>query len=304
MDPLLDLIRLLRPRATLFGGGLDASGQWGVSFQKRDDVLFCWVEQGACQLLRPGCAPVSIQQGDFALIYTCTPFTLASDAAVEPLDSEQAVAATKNVWLTLGSGADRPVTLHAGKFLVDPANQDLLAGLLPPLIHIESHDASLGRVRALLTMNQTEARQPGPASAFVIERLVELILVEILRTTRVPLGAHAAGLLAGLADPVTARALGAMHRDVAHGWSVDELARLCAVSRSTFASKFRRTVGVAPIEYLLRWRMALAKDQLSRGTQSVGEIAFAIGFQSASAFTTAFTRAVGCSPSRFARQRR
>jgi AraC-like DNA-binding protein len=95
-----------------------------------------------------------------------------------------------------------------------------------------------------------------------------------------------------------------MHRDVAHGWSVDELARLCAVSRSTFASKFRRTVGVAPIEYLLRWRMALAKDQLSRGTQSVGEIAFAIGFQSASAFTTAFTRAVGCSPSRFARQRR
>jgi AraC-like DNA-binding protein len=304
MDPLLDLIRLLRPRATLFGGGLDAFGQWGLSFQKRDDVLFCWVERGECHLIRPACTPVLMRQGDFALIYTSTPFMLASDASVEPVDSEIAVAATKNVWLKLGTGTDRPVTLHAGKFLVNKANEDLLAGLLPPLVHIESDDASLSRVRSLLTMNQMEARQPGPASEFIIERLVELILVEILRTNRVGVGEKYTGLLAGLADPVTARALVAMHRDVAHGWTVDELAKLCAVSRSTFAIKFRSIVGTAPIEYLLNWRMALAKDELSRGTRSVGEIAFAIGFQSPSAFTTAFTRAVGCSPTRFARQGR
>jgi AraC-like DNA-binding protein len=247
---------------------------------------------------------VFIQQGDFALLYTATPFTLASDASVEPVDSEMAVAATKNVWLKLGSGTDRPVTLHAGKFLVEKANEDLLAGLLPPLVHIESGDASLSRVRSLLTMNERETRQPGPASEFVIERLVELILVEILRTNRLRVGEELTGLVAGLVNPVTARALVAMHRDVAHGWTVDELAKLCAVSRSTFAIKFRSIVGTAPIEYLLRWRMALAKDDLSRGTRSVSEIAFAIGFQSSSAFTTAFTREVGCSPTRFARRGR
>jgi AraC-like DNA-binding protein len=304
VDPLLDLIRLLRPRATLFGGGLDASGQWAVSFRKRDDILFCWVERGECQLIRLGCAPVVIQQGDFALIHTSTPFTLTSDASIEPVDSETAVATTNNVWLKLGSGVDQPVTLHAGKFLVDRANEDLLAGLLPPLVHIEAGDVSLSRVRSLLTMNEMEARQPGPASEFVIERLVELILVEILRTSRSRVGEELTGLLAGLANPVTARALAAMHRDVAHAWSVDELARLCAVSRSTFAVKFRSVVGTSPIGYLLNWRMALAKDELSRGTRSVGEIAYAIGFQSPSAFTTAFTRAVGCSPKRFARERR
>jgi AraC-like DNA-binding protein len=298
MDPFLDLVRLLRPRAALFGGGLDAFGDWAVSFRKRDDLLFCWVDRGACQLLRPACAPVFLRQGDFALIYTSIPFTLASDASVEAVDSEMAVAATQNVWLNLGAGEDRPVTLHAGKFLINKANEDLLAGLVPPLVHIESGDASLSRVHSLLLMNEMEVRQPGPASEFVIERLVELILVEILRTNGGRVGEKYKGILAGLADPVTARALAAMHRD----WTVEKLAKLCAVSRSTFATRFRTVVGTGPIEYLLRWRVALAKDALSRGTKSVGEIAFAIGFQSSSAFTTAFTRAVGCSPTRFARQ--
>jgi AraC-like DNA-binding protein len=299
MDPFLDLIRLLRPRAALFGGGLDAFGQWGVSFRKRDDLLFCWIDRGQCCLMRPGCIPLLLRQGDFILIFTSTPFTLASDESADVVDSETAVAASNDVWLRLGSGTDLPVVLHAGKFLVNPANEDLLADLVPPLIHIEAADASLSRVRALMKINEMEARQPGPASEFIIERLVELILVEILRADRQHVGQIQTGMLAGLADPVTARALVAMHRDVAHGWTVNELARLCAVSRSTFATRFRGIVGSGPIEYLLRWRMALAKDALSRGSASVAEIATAIGFQSSSAFTTAFTRAVGCSPTRF-----
>jgi AraC-like DNA-binding protein len=302
MDPLLDLIGLLRPRATLFGGGLDAVGQWGLAFRKRDDLLFCWVEQGTCQLIRSGCDPLLIQQGDFVLIYTSTPFTLASDASIEAVDSETAVAVSKRVRLKLGSGVDRPVTLHAGKFLLEKANEGLLAGLFPPLIHIAAGDRSLGRIHSLLAMNETEARHPGSASEFVIVRLVELVLVEILRTNQLRGSEKFTGLLAGLADPLTARALAVLHRDVAHDWTVEELARLCSVSRSTFATKFRRVVGTAPIEYLLHWRMALAKDELSRGVRSVGEIAFAIGFQSPSAFTTAFTRTVGCSPKRFAGQ--
>ncbi len=294
---------LLRPRAALFGGGLDASGAWGLSFRQRHDLLFCWIERGECQLIRPNAAPVSLQQGDFALVYTSTPFTLASDSATMAVDSETAVAAAKSMRLTLGSGEDRRVTLHAGKFLMDKANTHLMAGLFPPLVHLASSDASLQRVRALLTMNEMEAREPGPASEFIIVRLVELILVEVLRSHRLYLGEKSSGLLAGLADPVVQRALAAMHHDVARNWTVDELAKQCAVSRSSLAVRFREVVGTTPIAYLLDWRMALAKDKLSRGNNSVSQIAFAIGFQSASAFTTAFTRAVGCPPGRFARQR-
>ena len=300
IDPLLELILLLRPRAALFGAGLDAAGDWGVSFRRRDDLLFCWIERGECQLTRPDCAPLTIRRGDFVLIRTVTPFALTSDAGVKPVDSETAVAATGHVRLSVGSGIDRPVTLHAGKITFDTANEDLLSPLLPHLVHLAASDTSLGRVRALLTLNEAEARQPGPASAFIIVRLVELILVEILRCKPLQVGDAQTGLLTGLADAVTSRALAAMHRDVAHDWTVGELASLCGVSRSSFASRFRKIVGTAPIDYLLQWRMALAKDALSRGEMTSAELAFVIGFKSPSAFSTAFTRAVGCSPKRFA----
>jgi AraC-like DNA-binding protein len=90
-----------------------------------------------------------------------------------------------------------------------------------------------------------------------------------------------------------------MHRDVARDWTASGLAQLCGVSRSTLGARLRRIVGTGPIGYLLNWRMALAKDELRRGTRSIGKIALAIGFQSSSAFSTAFTRAAGCSPKRF-----
>jgi AraC-like DNA-binding protein len=298
MDPLLDLIRLLRPRATLLGRGLDAVGQWGLSFRKRDDLLFCWIERGECQIIRPDHSPVDMRPGDFALVRTSVPFSLTSNASVDPVDSETAVAATKDKRLKLGTGKERPVTLHAGKFVFDTANEDLLMGMLPSLVHIEAGEAALDRVRSLVAMNEMEARQPGPASEFIIVRLVELILVEILRS-KAPGLEGSKGLLSGLADPITAKALSAMHNDLAHGWTVAALAKLCGVSRSTFATRFRMAVGIGPIEYLSNWRIALAKDELRLGTRSVGEIAFTVGFQSSSAFSTAFTRAVGCSPKQF-----
>lgn len=240
-----------------------------------------------------------VQTGDFVLIRTSTPFTLASDPSVEPMDSEKAVAATKRHKLILGAGMESPITIQAGKFIFDTANEDLLMGLLPSLVHIGGDDASSARVRGLLAMNAAESRSPGPGSEFIIVRLIELLLVEILRSNRMQLDKEPTGLLAGLADPVAARALSAMHNDVAYPWTVAELAKLCAVSRSTFASRFRAVVGIGPIEYLQHWRMALAKDALRLGRQSIGQIASAVGFQSQSAFSTAFTRAVGCSPKRF-----
>jgi len=130
-------------------------------------------------------------------------------------------------------------------------------------------------VRSLLKMNETESLQPGPGSEFIIVRLMELILVEILRIAALRANQGHTGLLAGLADPIAARTLSAMHRDVTQGWTVSSLARLCGVSRSTFAARFRKIFGTRPIDYLQHWRMALAKDELRSGKRSIGEIAFA-----------------------------
>jgi AraC-like DNA-binding protein len=295
MDPFLDLIRLLRPRATLWGG-LEGAGRWGVSFRKKDDLLFCWLERGECDLTRALFEPLHLQRNDFVLIRTTAPFALTSDPSIEPEDSDTAVAATNNTKLKLGEGTGSPVTIHGGRFVFDTANEDLLTGLLPSLVHVAAGDTSSWRVRSLFNMNETESAQPGPGSEFIIAHLMELILVEILRGGA--LEQEHTGVLAGLADPITARALAAMHRDLAHDWTVNQLARLCAVSRSAFAARFRKIMGTGPIEYVLR--MARAKDELRYGTRSISQIAFDVGFQSPSAFSTAFTRSIGCSPKRFA----
>lgn len=305
MDPFLDLIRLLAPRAALLGRGFDAAGDWGLCFPALGDLLFVWIEDGTCQLVRSGCDIVRLEKGDFALVRTSLPFTLTSNTDVEPVDSVAAVAAKRGGRLKLGLGHDRQVCLHLGKFLFSTANEDLLTGLLPSIVHIPSSSLRLNRVHNLLSLMESEGREPGPASEFVILRLAELTLVEILRmpVSDLPkqVGEPASrGLLSGLRDPVTAKALRAMHADVAQDWTVEALARLCGVSRSAFATRFRAVIGIGPISYLLRWRMALAKEALMSGTVRIEEIAFSIGYKSASAFSTAFTRAVGCSPRQFA----
>ena len=299
VDPFLDLILLLRPQATLWAR-IDAAGRWGVSFRARQDLLFCWVERGTCQFVRPEAAPITLQPDDFILVRTSSPFTLTSDPTLAPEDSEALVAAAGHTSMTLGHGTDAPAVLRGGRFVFDTANEKLLMELLPQVVHLSSLNIASGRLRALLTMNEQESASPGPGSDFVIARLMELLFVEILRSNAPGVGRPEAGLLAGLADPVIALALRAMHGGVAQPWTVAALARLCYLSRSGFSDRFRTLLGVGPMAYLQRWRMALAKDELRRGSRTVNEIAMAVGFQSASAFSTAFTRAVGCAPSRFA----
>ena len=122
-----------------------------------------------------------------------------------------------------------------------------------------------------------------------------------MRREAAALSPHA-GVLGGLADPQLSRALAFIHADVGRGWTVGELARHAGMSRSVFARRFSEAVGAAPVEYLLDWRMALAKDALRHGRGTLDEIAASIGYRSASAFSTAFSQKVGCPPSSYARR--
>jgi transcriptional regulator GlxA family with amidase domain len=153
----------------------------------------------------------------------------------------------------------------------------LLWSLLPSFIHLAAEQQMSWRLRLLLNMNDVEGQHPGLGSDLAVSRLMELILLEVLRSEVLRLTADAKGLLAGLADPVVERSLSAMHKEVARTWTVAELAQTANVSRSTFATRFRAVMGLGPIECLAKWRIALAKSELSCGTKSIGEIAFFVG---------------------------
>ncbi len=302
MDPLVDLIRLLKPAATLWKS-IAATGRWAVSFPQRDDLLFCSVVSGECQILRPAQSRIHLNQGDFALIRTTTPFCFASDQAAKRTRSEDAFSNASGETIRVGQGNSRLVLLQGGKFLFDTANEQLLLPILPAIILIRSSASSSSRIRTLLALNAEESLQPLPGKEFVVSRLMEVILVELLRTCMNEKTDNPPSLLCGLADPVVASALRSMHEQVIRKWTVRELAKVSGASRSSFAARFQQAVGLGPIEYLSQWRIALARHALRQPNSSVSEVAFAVGFQSASAFSTAFKRATGESPQAFAHRR-
>jgi AraC-like DNA-binding protein len=299
MDPLVQLVNLLRPQ-TLLWKRVEGAGGWGLAFPKSQDLIFGTVLGGECLLLRSRAKPVCLRAGDFLLLNKPPKFTLASDAQVEAEDAEAAFALSDDKHLQLGAGHDHPVKLAGGAFVFDAVNVELLTDFLPPLVHLRAADEAAWRVRTLLELSADETLASRPGGDLIIRHLMEILLIEILRRRPMPSDARPQGMLAGLADPPLAVTLRAMHRNVSYPWTVAELAKLAGMSRSVFALRFSETVGQAPIDYLLSWRMALAKDALRHGRHSLSEVAFAVGYQSASAFSTAFSRTVGCPPKRFA----
>ncbi|HEY8013887.1 MAG TPA: AraC family transcriptional regulator, partial [Dongiaceae bacterium] len=111
------------------------------------------------------------------------------------------------------------------------------------------------------------------------------------------------GWLFALADKQMGAAISAMHADPGYGWTLQALAARAGMSRSTFALKFKEAVGKAPLEYLARWRMLLAGDRLANSSDPVSVIALSLGYESESAFSTAFKRVMGCSPRQYSRGR-
>jgi transcriptional regulator GlxA family with amidase domain len=187
------------------------------------------------------------------------------------------------------------VRLLGGYFVFDSPDAALLASLLPAVIRVRGAD----RLSTLVRLVGEESGEARSGRDLVLTRLVEVLLIEALRTT--PAKDAPPGLLRGLADARLAPAIRQIHEEVARPWTVTQLARSAALSRSAFFDRFTRTIGIPPMEYVLTWRMALAKDLLRHQDISLIEVAQHVGYSSASAFSTAFKRHEGQPPSVYAR---
>lgn len=294
-DPLSEVIALLQPR-TVFSKAISGAGRWGVRYSDFGQPSFCAVLEGRCLLAVDGQAAVALQAGDFVLLPATPGFTLSGSEPAPPvrIDPKRATAPAGEV--RHGARGGRPdVRLLGGYFVFDSPDAGLLVSLLPTLVHVRGVE----RLSVLVRLVGEESRERRPGRELVLGRLVEVLLVEALRAAS---GEEApAGLLRGLADARLAPAMKQMHAQVARSWTMAELARKAALSRSAFFERFTRIVGLPPMEYLLAWRMAVAKDLLRRQQLALAEVAERVGYSSASAFSTAFSRHVGQPPSRFAR---
>ena len=299
MDPFDDFISLLRPSAAL-SKPITARGAWGVRYAAYERPGFALVLEGGCWLTLAGKDPLRLDQGDFVLLPATPAFEMASHPNGACVSTEP---------------SDRPVRhgepdgapdfrMLGGSFRIEGANAPLLIALLPDLIHVRAASAATRRLSRIVDLILEEAAIERPGGEAVVQRLLDVMLIEALRHEAIGEGCLQPGLLAGLRDAGLAKALRAIHARVGGRWTVEGLARLAGMSRSAFAARFMETVGCAPIEYLSRWRMALAKDALCRGDKTLDRLAAEIGYESASAFSTAFRRRVGCAPGGFGRMNR
>ncbi len=294
-DPLTQVIGLLRPRA-VFSKGISGAGAWAVRYAAFGQPGFCAVIDGRCRLAVDGEAPVELAQGDFVLLPATPAFTMSSLVPTIPLHVDPKVEPAPATEIRHGR-PDGPadVRLFGGYFAFGSPDAVLLVSLLPAIVHVRG----IERLTVLVRLVGEEAGGDLAGRDLILARLVEVLLIEGLRAVQ---GRDAPpGLLRGLADIRVAAALRRMHGDPERPWTVAELAAAAGMSRSAFFDRFTRTVGLRPMEYLLAWRMALAKDLLRGGAASLDDVAARVGYGSASTFSTAFARHVGQPPGRYAR---
>jgi AraC-like DNA-binding protein len=295
-DPLADVVALLQPSAQLSKLATGA-GAWRVRREESGQPFYCVLLDGTCRLAVDGAEPMVLHAGDFVLIPAVRGFTMSSLEEAGPGDFDAETVTVHPGETRHGNPDGLPeVRLLVGHFAFGSPDAALLVSLLPRLAHVRDE----WRLASIVQLVTDEARAARPARETILARLLEVLLVEALRSTATPSAPH--GLLRGLGDERLAGALRRLHADPARPWTVEELAQEAALSRSAFFNRFRRAMGVAPMEYLLAWRMALAKSLLRRGQGGVQEIAGRVGYGSASAFSTAFTRFVGLPPSRYAEE--
>jgi AraC-like DNA-binding protein len=249
--------------------------------------------EGACRLAVDGAEPMIIAPGDFVLIPSADSFTMSS---LEPPESTTKPVSLADGEVRLGLQTGPPeMRALIGYCEFDSPDAALLVSLLPRLVHVRGEK----RLATLVELVREESRNQLPARDVVLARLLEVLLIEALRsatgTTASP------GLVRGLADERLAAAIRRMHEEPTKAWTVAQLAKEAALSRSAFFVRFNRAVGLAPMEYLLAWRMALAKKLLRQNESAVADVAERVGYSSASTFTVAFTRHVGLPPARYAR---
>ncbi len=297
MDPLSHILALLRPREV--GWRLiEGRGGWTLHLPpRRDIVVFGHLLEGALEVRREREPPLATAAGDFILIASPRPWSMRAPGA-GPEVGLKAVFADPTL-LMHGAAPQHVTRFVGGYFAFDAVGADLIGGLLPSIVHVEAQAHAARRLDTLAALLGEEAQEVRAGRSHVLERVLELMLVEILRRPGLGWDEAHPGLLRGLSDPRVARALERLHGEVAREWTVAELAAIAGMSRSAFALSFQQLVGRSPIAYLLEWRMALARRSLAAGEQSISAIAADAGFRSVSAFSTAFKRATGVSPRRY-----
>jgi AraC-like DNA-binding protein len=293
-DPFSDILKFTNAES-LVTGGFTAGGAWAIRFPAPDKIKFFAVVKGRCWVrIEDEAAPIHFETGDVGLLSAKRSFVLASDPSVPPVDAMPVFSGAGGKPVALGNGSD--FAHIGGHVLLDPTSGRLLADVLPPWIHVPAASPQAAAFRWLLDQLVEERAAEQPGTQLASAQLAQLLFIQILRAHLKTSDPMPAGWLRALGDARIAPALRLMHGDPGRAWHLDELAKACAMSRTTFAFHFKSIAGLAPLTYLTEWRMRLAERALREEAVPVAVVGQSLGYASESAFSNAFKRVTGNSP--------
>jgi AraC-like DNA-binding protein len=312
VDVVSEVLEAIRLTPVVFGR-FEFGSPWSVRFPASGMLAFfvmargsAWMEVAAAD---SGGSPtlVGLSAGDVCLLPRGPEHLLldAERSGVAPVDATHLRCARVPGSTPIRLGGDGHVTaLVAGAFRFGTAPQSALFDALPAVIHLDASRPESGpAVAATVQLILAESAAPGPGATLVLGRLADLLLIQVLRAQAATAGCGDPGLRA-VSDPAIGAALRLMHGRLAEPWTVERLAREVAMSRSAFAARFATLVGEAPLQYLSRWRMTKAAQMLREGSASIDDVAAAVGYSNAAAFTRAFSRVEAMGPASYRREAR
>ncbi|WP_438383578.1 AraC family transcriptional regulator [Asaia sp. BMEF1] len=301
---LLDRIFLsLRTQGEVWGR-ITLAGRYGLAFPKQHAV-FIAVMEGHCLINQDEGPLIALRAGDFLFFPAASRFHLRSDAEITfttPLTASQLAAWQETNTLEYQENTGAGVSLVVGCFTLISAEAPLLFQELPPILHVPANEADT-LSRQVREMMRDEIASAEPGASTTVDRLAEILMIRTLRRAiRDNARIDGAGWLRAMGDTRIHRALQLMHDDLSVVWTVSGLAQQVGMSRSAFADRFRRLVGMTPMEHLIGWRMAFAADLLrSDRKMKIESVAAKVGYLSERAFRDAFSKTYGCSPDRYRR---
>ncbi len=294
-DILGQVLNTIRLRGSIFFCS-KLSAPWGMTLTTADHPRFHFVLEGSCYFQSSDMAePVALQTGDFVLITHGSAHWIADNPHSERIASDVAAKAYAS-GEQIFQGGETVTRLLCGRFLFDTRNQHPLLCTLPSHIQMANIDETKRHwLHQTALLIEHELQQHGAGVGVLVDRICEALFVQILRSSNSLKNQHT-GFLSALQDPVLNRALQAIHSQLSHEWTVEELAAQCNLSRSAFASRFQQKVGLAPIAYLTLWRMQNALCLLRDTPLSMAQIADHLGYSSDMALSKAFKRFYGETP--------
>jgi AraC-like DNA-binding protein len=319
-DTLSEVLRAVRLTGAVFFS-VDAGAPWVAETPAARElgprlmpgvehvIEYHIVTAGSCWGGIVGAAPLPLATGDIIVFPQGDAHVLSSAPGMRGLYDEESTRQAETGRLPViikkdGGGGGEHAELICGFLGCDARPFNPLLATLPRVIHVPRRSADDGMLEQLVRLALAESVAKRAGGECVLERVSELLFVEVVRRYLATLPPEYGGWLAGLRDDSIGCVLGKLHHRPGHAWRLRELAREVGMSRSVLMERFTHFVGIPPMQYLAQWRAQLAATLLSSTSMSLSEIAARVGYGSETALSRAYKRWVGVAPADWRRGKR